>query len=161
MAAPNLNAFLSALFKGVQTAENALTGTMISRILGFASDKTLDALGRVVGEQRYGRLDDAYRKAIRLRIYINSSRGTPEDYKYIARQMTGFQVVTYFDVPSPAGNGGNFRLVIAGWTPDDGTLLRFLQSICPAGVRILGVTDSYVAGPFRMGDRMGTRLVTY
>lgn len=161
MAAPNLNAVLSALLKGVQSAENAVIGTMVSRILGFATEKTLDVLGRVVGEPRYGRTDDAYRKAIRLRVYINSSRGTPEDYIYIARQMTGFQTVTYFDVPGSTGGGGNFRLLIVGWTPDDGTLLRFLQSICPAGVRILGVTAGYTAGPFRMGDRMGRRLVNY
>ncbi len=158
MAAPNLNAFLSSLFKGVQTAENAVGGTMVSRILGFATEKTLEAIGRVVGESRLGRDDDAFRKAIRLRIYINSARGTPEDYKYVASQMTGFPVVVYSDIPGTAGGGGNFRLVINGWTPDDGTLFRFLQSICPAGVRLLGVTSDATLYPRRMGDRMGTRM---
>ncbi len=158
-SAPNFNAILTALLRQVQKLEDAARDVMLSRFLGVAEGVHLDALGRLAGEARLGRVDDVYRKAIRLRIYINGSSGRPEDLIYVAKQITGFPVVDYYDVPQETGAGGNFRLVIPGWTPDDGSLLVFLQTLCPAGVRLISVTESPDYEPFRMGDRMGTRLV--
>lgn len=160
MAAPNLNAFLAALLKQVQKAEDALKAVILVRFIGFATGANLDSIGRLVGEDRLGRLDDdIYRKAIRLRIFINGSSGRPEDIIYIARQWTGVAVVNYYDVPQSTGAGGNYRLVIPGWTPDTGQLLAFLQTVSAGGTRIISVTNTASYSPFRMGDRMGTRLV--
>lgn len=159
MAAPNLNAFLGAMLKRVQEAEDALKAVLLSRFIGFASGASLDAIGRLVGEPRYGQLDDnLYRKAIRLRIYVNGSSGRPEDLIYVAKQWTGLTVANYIDVPQVSGAGGNCRIVIPGWTPDSGELHAFLQSICPAGVRLIDVTNGATLLPRRMGDRMGTRM---
>lgn len=158
-SAPNFNAILTAMLRQVQKLEDAAKAVMLSRFLGVANGVHLDALGRLAGEARLGREDIAYRKAIRLRIFINGSSGRPEDLIYVARQITGFSVVNYYDVPQESGAGGNFRLVIPGWTPDDGSLLAFLQSISPGGVRLVSVTESPDYEPFRMGDRMGTRLI--
>lgn len=159
MASPNLNAIVAAFLRQVQRAENAFSEVITARFLSFAQGKQLDALGRLNGEDRLGRGDAAYRRAIRLRIFINGSSGRPEDLIYVARQLTGFSVVNYYDVPQGSGAGGNCRFVIPGWTPDSGELLAFLQSIAPAGVRVISVTSSADYEPFRMGDVMGTRLV--
>lgn len=152
MAAPKLNAMLAAILKQVQKAEQAIRDVMVSRILGFATAAQLDAIGRVVGEARLAREDDTFRQAIRLRIFINGSSGRPEDLIHVARSLTGFQTVLYRDV-----SAATCRLVIPGWTPDDGTLLTFLQAICPAGVRLLYVTPSDTFAPRRFGARFGTR----
>jgi hypothetical protein len=160
MAAPNLNAILSALLTQVQKAESALTTTIVSRFLGHAQGVQLDAYGRLVGEARLGRSDDDFRKGIRLRIFVNGSNGRPEDLIYITRQLTGFQTINYYDIPTPTGNGGNCRIVIPGWPGDDGSVLAFLQSVCPAGVRLLGVTASPTGTYFRMKHRMKERLFT-
>ena len=159
MASPNLNALLAVCLKQLQKAEDALNTGIITRFLGFAAGAHLDAIGRLVGEARLGKLDPDYRKAIRLRIYVNGSSGRPEDLIYVARQLTGFQVVNYLDVPQASGAGGNCRIVIPGWTADAGQVHAFLQSICPAGVRLIDVTTGAALVPFRMGDVMGTRLM--
>jgi len=159
MASPNLNAFLRALLRQVQYAEDAFYSVILSRFIGYASGVQLDAIGRLVGEARLGRSDDAeYRSAIRLRIFVNGSSGRPEDIIYVARQWTGFEVVNYEDLPQSSGAGGNYRIVIPGWTLDSGELLAFLQSISPAGVRIVSVDNTFDYVPFEMGDVMGTRL---
>lgn len=158
MAAPKLNLFLAAFLKRLQEAENGVFQVMTSRLLGFAVGVNLDLFGRVVGQARNGQTDDAYRKSIRLRIYINGSRGRPEDLIYVARQLTGFQTIQYLDIPTALGGGGNCRIIIPGWPGDDGSLLAFLQSLCPAGVRLINVTAVYPPNVFRMKDKMGTRL---
>jgi hypothetical protein len=156
MAATNLRAVLSAFLSEVQGLENTVFDVIVSRLIGFAKGVQLDMLGRFVGENRLGRSDTDYRAAIRLKTYINGSSGRPEDLILIARAITGLSVVNYYDI-SP----GNCRLVIPGWTPDDGSLHAFLQTICPAGVRLVDVTSGLTETLFRMGDRMGTRLVYY
>ncbi len=148
MASPNLNALLAVFLRQLQKAEDALAQVILVRFLGFAEGVNLDAIGRLVGEPRLGKNDADFRKAIRLRIYINGSSGRPEDLIAIARAVTGFQNVQYLDVTA-----GNCRLVIPEWTPDDGTLLAFLQSICPAGVRLLYVTNTEAFVQRRFGDR--------
>ncbi len=153
MAAPNLNALLAVILKQIQKAENALAQVILVRFLGFAEGVNLDAIGRLVGEPRLGKLDPAYRIAIRLRIFINGSKGTPEDIIHIARELTGLQVVNYIDVTN-----GNYRLSIPDWVPDDGTIFAFLQSVSPSGVRLLGITADEPLGYFRMGDRVSERL---
>ncbi len=153
MAAPNLNAFLAALLKQVQKVEDVFAQIITTRFLGFATGAQLDALGRLVGRARLGLTDDPYRQAIRLQVYINGSDGRCEDLLYVAQQITGFPA-QYLDVTA-----GNCRILIPDWTPDDGSLLAFLQSICPAGVRLLDVTTTGATLPFRMKDRMKTRLL--
>lgn len=151
MAAPKLNAFLAALLKQVQNLENAAFSIMTARFLGFAIGEQLDMLGRLVGEKRYGRTDDNFRKGIRLRIYINGSSGRPEDLIFVAKALTGLTQVKYIDV-----GPGVCRLYIPGWVPDSGALLAFLQKICPGGVRLLSVTNVEFYSPKRMGERMNT-----
>lgn len=159
MASPNLNSILSILLKQVQIVENVFHSVIVSRFIGSAVGVQLDQIGRLVGEPRYGRADDAvYRRAIRLRIFVNGSSGRPEDIIQIARFWTGFSVVDYFDLPQAGSQGGNYRIVIPGWTPDDGSLHAFLQSVSPAGVRLVSVDSTYDYVPFEMGDVMGTRL---
>lgn len=161
MAAPNLNAFLAALLRPLQVVENVFFDVIRARFLGHATGAQLDAIGHLVGEDRLGRLDDAvYRKAIRIRILVNGSSGRPEDLIAITRAWLDNQtaIVNYVDLPQASGAGGNCALVIPGWTPDAGELLAFLQTTCPAGVRLVSVTTSGTYVPRRLGDIMGVRL---
>lgn len=153
MAAPNLNAVASALLKQVQVAENFFKSVLVSRLLGFAQGVQLDVLGRVVGEDRLGREDEAFRKGIRLRIFINGSSGRPEDVIYVARQLTGFDLVRHVDVTP-----GNYRIIIPGWPGDDGSLFRTLQAMTKAGERLLGVTSSGLV-PLRFNEHFNLRFL--
>lgn len=161
MAAPNLNAFLAALLRPLQDLENVFFDVIRARFLGHATGVQLDAIGRLVGEARLGRLVDAdFRRAIRLRILVNGSSGRPEDLISITRAWLGDEtaIVNYYDLPQASGAGGNCLIVIPGWTPDSGELHAFLQAACPAGVRLVEVATTATYVPFVMGDVMGTRL---
>ena len=54
-----------------------------------ATDAQLTVLGAIVGEQRQGRADDAYRVAIKVRILLNKSNGTAEEVREIMRTFAG------------------------------------------------------------------------
>lgn len=62
----------------------------------------LDLIGKEVGEDRQGRNDDDYRDAIKTRIFINNSSGTPEDVISATLQITKADIVNYSE-QHPAG----------------------------------------------------------
>lgn len=64
-----------------QCQDNEDTNFLIaqSRDLNTAIGRALDQIGAYVGEARQGKLDNEYRDAIRLRIIVNNSNGTPND----------------------------------------------------------------------------------
>lgn len=62
----------------------------------------LDLIGKEVGEDRQGRNDEDYRDAIKTRIFINNSSGTPEDVIAATLQITKADTVNYSE-QYPAG----------------------------------------------------------
>jgi len=76
---PTIAATLTAFVQQVQELEGALFELLEERGIDTAIGAQLDTLGDIVGEPRLGRGDDNYRVAIRGRILVNLSEGTPVD----------------------------------------------------------------------------------
>jgi len=70
---------VSTYLEQVQDTEDLVFTVLGSRDLDVALGRALDQIGAYVGESRQGRSDSVYRDAIRLRIIINNSAGTPND----------------------------------------------------------------------------------
>jgi len=86
---PNVEALLAAFVAQVQELEGVLFDLMEDRAIDTAAGIQLDGLGIIVNEERQGRDDSAYRQAIRARVVLNTSSGTPEDIIEIARAVLG------------------------------------------------------------------------
>lgn len=127
---PRLEALLSALLRQVQDLEDATGALLRSRDLRLAEGASLDQLGRLVGEQRNGRNDEDFRRAIQLRVERNNSRGEPDRLIRVVRELTGSSTVTY-EEPLP----GVVRITFDGQSlPAD--LMSSLEAIAPVGVRL-------------------------
>jgi hypothetical protein len=153
-AAPNLKKFVSLFLKQVQDLENAATDVLISRMLTWAHGKQLDYLGELVGQGRTSLDDEVFRLAIQLRIYINNSSGTPAELAYICQQLSGASSVRYIEI-GPA----QYRLQLLGVGLIPEGLLETMQALSPGGVRLLGIHLTWPLVPFRVGDRVGERLL--
>jgi len=86
---PNVEALLAAFVAQVQELEGVLFDLMEDRAIDTAAGIQLDGLGIIINEERQGRDDSAYRQAIRARVMLNTSSGTPEDIIEIARAVLG------------------------------------------------------------------------
>lgn len=80
---------LTSYIAQVQDLEDAAFEVYFGRMIDNAVGVQLDGIGTIVGEERNGKDDDAYRTALRVRILINLSEGTPEDIIAILATLTG------------------------------------------------------------------------
>lgn len=99
---------LIAFVNQIQELENVCFELLSQRWLDNAEGAQLDGFGSIVGEAREGRTDDDYRLAIRARILLNLSSGTPEDIIALTRALTDGAMVSlteyfpaYFTVEIP------------------------------------------------------------
>ncbi len=76
---PRVAAFLRALMNQIQKLETVLIELYSERALDTAVGVQLDGIGEIIGEDRLGRSDDAYRIGLRGRIRLNLASGTVED----------------------------------------------------------------------------------
>ena len=76
---PKLRAIVAAIVSQLTTLENVADSLMSDRWIDTAIGTQLDGCGAIVGEARQGRGDDAYRVAIKFRVFVNISKGTPTD----------------------------------------------------------------------------------
>lgn len=105
---PKIASLLSS-FAGPSAILQQISGQMLTqRSLYTALGAQLDGIGSIVGEARRGRSDFDYRRAIIIRIAINTSKGTPEDAINVFALVTGstiVQLLEYFPgVVSITGN---------------------------------------------------------
>lgn len=84
---PVIEGLLSSWIAPLQELENVLWDVIDKRVLETAVDAQLDALGKLVGEERLGRPNDPYRAAIKVRIKVNRSKGRSEDVLQVARLL--------------------------------------------------------------------------
>lgn len=84
---PVIEALLSSWIRPLQDLENVLWDVIDKRVLETAVDAQLDSLGKLVGEERLGRANTAYRAAIKVRIKVNRSKGRSEDVLQVARLL--------------------------------------------------------------------------
>jgi hypothetical protein len=85
---PRLAAVLSADMRQAQDVENAMFQLLGERFIDNGYGKQLDVVGRIVNQPREGRTDEAYRAALRAKIVVNYSEGTPEDLIEVIHAMT-------------------------------------------------------------------------
>jgi hypothetical protein len=81
---PVVEAILTAYLAEVQAIEDAFWALLIIS-LDWNQGAHLDQIGRLVGEQRGGLGDLAYRSLVRARILANRSRGTFDDVREVLR----------------------------------------------------------------------------
>ena len=86
---PNMEAHLSSYIRQVQEIEDAIYHVLTLRWVDTATGAQLDVLGRIVGVERLGLLDDQYRIRILARISNNVSKGVPDDMLALLRLLTG------------------------------------------------------------------------
>jgi hypothetical protein len=128
--------FLAALVKPAQSLENALWQLFTERFINTAIGAQLDALGRIVGEQRAGLSDDDYRRYIRARIATNRSRGSVEDLIKIARLVIFDSAARVVVTPHfPASLLVSIHNSVVGNDLAE-ILLRFLKSAKAGGVKL-------------------------
>lgn len=122
--ADNLKAILGALTAQVQAAENMIFNLWQSRWLDNAAGAQLDGLGAIVGVDREGLEDDAYRIMIRVQILVNASSGTFDqilaifehldpDNTYVIEEMfpAGFQISALLPFDAPVSEARMGRLL--------------------------------------------------
>lgn len=86
---PKMVSTLTAFVNQIQDLEIMFFQLLNEVTLDNAIGVQLDGIGAIVGEEREGRNDDDYRLAIRVRILLNLSNGTPEEILTIVDTMLG------------------------------------------------------------------------
>lgn len=99
---PRIEAWLRSYLTQVQVFTDAVYDTIIKRLIDNAANAQLDAVGRIVGEDRKGRDDDLYRLFIRARIRINRSSGKTKDILDVLNIIAG-KTPAIFAEHFPAG----------------------------------------------------------
>jgi hypothetical protein len=107
-AVTNFEKLLATYIQQIQELEQALFQLIDDRTLETSLGAQLDGLGSVVGEARLGRDDDAYRIAIKGRITLNLSNGTPEDIISVIASQIGPKQLTLTEDSFPA----HFELLV-------------------------------------------------
>ena len=80
---------VKSYLESVQSTEDGIFQLLDQRSVYTAFGTTLDYIGAIVGEQRLGKSDSAYRDAILFRIFLNSSEGTPDQLLQILQTASG------------------------------------------------------------------------
>lgn len=139
------SAILRALLSRIQVLDDSARAVFDSLKLDTSTGKSLDNLGRIVGERRFGRSDAVYRLAIKLKILVNKSQGLAEDILAIASAVSGS--VEYEEI-FPASFV--LRVLDTPWVIEQ--IRNFLPRIKPAGVGAwLDYVDS-TSEPIRYGS---------
>jgi hypothetical protein len=94
---PNIDGILRAYLKEVTRTQSDSLSLLDSFDIETAYGFILDNLGRVVDSKRLGRGDESYRQAIKNRIYLNSSEGTPNQLIQILQLLSGDDTVKFFE----------------------------------------------------------------
>lgn len=92
-----IEGFLRSFTDQVQNFEDVLIQMRDLMTVSTATGAQLDLLGEIVGVTRGGRTDSNYRLAIRAKIAINVSKGTPDEIITIFALLTGATVVQIYE----------------------------------------------------------------
>jgi hypothetical protein len=94
---PLFNALLTSFLEQIQDLEDALSDVLTETTVESSVGAQLDALGSIVGEDRAGRNDLQYSTALRARLILNVSEGTPENIIDLIRAIAGDVTVQIFE----------------------------------------------------------------
>lgn len=140
---PKLKALMAAIVGPLTTLETDADAVIAERWIDTAIGKQLDGCGAIVGEARQGRDDDAYRAAIKFRVFVNISKGTPTDLIRGLKFLTDPTDCQYLEAyPATALLFTNGFLV-------DYKIQPAMQDLAPAAISIVPVAVSFADKPFR------------
>jgi hypothetical protein len=156
MAENNIKKLLRELVTPIQVLEQTLQSLLTDRSVTTAEGEQLDVIGRVVGQERGGMVDDDYRRIIRARISVNRSKGTVADVIGVADLVVYDDDATYYIHTT---SNASFIIEVEGVIVDEDTaeILRgMLVDTVAAGVRFELITyRSAPAGIFRFDSGPG------
>jgi len=134
----NIKKLLAAILAPVQDLESAFQQLLIDRSIDTAVFAQLDAIGKIVGQERNGQVDDDYRRYIRARISANRSKGPVADVLKAADLIVYDDAAYYHAIQY--GIAG-LHLVVEDIIIDDYELIRALillmRDTVAGGVRIV------------------------
>ena len=140
---PKLKALLAAIVGPLTTLESDGDALIAERWIDTAIGKQLDGCGHIVGESRQGRDDDAYRVAIKFRVFVNISKGTPTDLIRGLKFLTNPTDCQYLEAyPATA-------LLFTNGFFVDYKIQAAMQDLAPAAVSNVPVAVSFRNKPFR------------
>jgi hypothetical protein len=91
----NTNKLVGSFVSEIQEAENAMYDVYKNCGIFTAIGAQLDIIGKLVGEARQGRPDNAYRIAIIARIKLNVSAGEPDSIIDAIKQLMDTEIVDF------------------------------------------------------------------
>lgn len=140
---PKLKALVAAIVGPLTTLETEADSIISERWIDTAIGKQLDGCGYIVGEPRAGRDDDTYRIAIKFRVFVNVSEGTPgaliRGLKFIT-EPTDCQYLEAYPATALLFTNGFFV---------DQTIQPLIQDLSPAGISTVPVAVSFRDLPLR------------
>ena len=140
---PKLKALMAAIVGPLTTLETDADAVIAERWIDTAIGKQLDGCGAIVGEARQGRGDDAYRVAIKFRVFVNISKGTPTDLIRGLKFLTDPTDCQYLEAyPATA-------LLFTNGFFVDHKIQAVMQDLAPAAISIVPVAVSFADRPFR------------
>lgn len=142
---PKVRGMLEAIVGPLDAVLADIDALKNERWIDTAIGVQLDGCGEIVGEKRMGRDDDAYRAAIRFRVFVNISNGTPSDMQQALTFLVGGDDRQYLEV-YPA----TVMLFSDGPNPPS-DIYDQIQDIAPAAISDVPVMVSYTQKPFRFG----------
>ena len=140
---PKLRGMLEAIVGPLDTVLSDVDALKNERWIDTAVGAQLDGCGQIVGENRAGRDDDAYRDAIRYRVFVNVSNATPNDLIQALTFLVGGDDKQYLEV-YPA----TVLLFSDGPSPP-ADIQTQIQDVSPAAISDVPVLVSYAEKPFR------------
>ena len=149
----NIKKLLRALVDPVQDVETILQQLLAERSVDTAIGEQLNVLGRIVGQDRNGMVDDDYRRLIRARISVNRSKGTIGDIIDVTNLIV-YDPATIIDINNhgPAALTVTIDGVLVSFQTA-ATLAKLLQESVSAGVRLfLETVDVADADAFQFDE---------
>lgn len=140
---PKLKALMAAIVGPLSVLENDADKLIADRWIDTAIGKQLDGCGYIVGEARQGRDDAAYRDAIKFRVFVNISKGTPTDLIRGLKFLTNPTDCQYLEAyPATA-------LLFTNGFFVDYKIQAAMQDLAPAAISGVPVAVSFMDKPFR------------
>ena len=140
------NDLLKNLVDPIQQLENEFFELYGLKSISDGIGYQLDVIGKILGVDRLGRSDTDYRNVLYIQTLINNSGGEPESIINIIKLLIEPDNISYTDL-YPA----NYQLHIQT-DKFVNNLRNFLQSISPAGVGDIILTQSTSDNPLQLED---------
>lgn len=140
---PKLQALMAAIVGPLTVVETDADALIAERWINTSVGTQLDGCGNIVGETRQGRSDDAYRIAIKFRVFVNMSNGVPKDMIAGLKFLTDPTDCQYLEAyPATA-------LLFTNGFFVDSTIHPSMQDLAPVAISAVPVAVSFMDVPFR------------